>query len=127
MAWKKKNKRIAIGCGVSGCLGLVVAVVLLVVAGSAFLEFGIGTDLSGYEDAIRASGLDSAKKDQLVGAITEVRSSVDRENNFGFFQWLQIDQSIQDLLGDGQIDEGEVDSLLVEIARMKEIQGITDP
>lgn len=127
MALKGKHKKIAIGCGVAGCLGLVTLVVVLVLAGragSAFLEFGIGTDLSDYEDTIRDMDLDAARKERLVDAIAAVRLSVDRENNFSFFQWLRIDEEIQGMLRDGEIDDGEYTALLAEIRRMKEIQEI---
>jgi len=119
------RKHTLIGCGIAALAFLL----LLVVGGSlgwrAFCTFGIGSDLSDYRDAIQRMDIGPETKEQLLRDIEAVRMSLDETNNFSFFQWAEIDDSIQGILADGKIDTSEHRSLQADILRMKRTQGIT--
>ena len=119
-----KYKQILIGCGIAA---LVVGVALSVAAYSmatAFVRYGIGTDLSDYRDAIVKMDIDSGTKKHILRDLEDVRLSLDQKNNFRFLQWLEIDESIQGVIADGKIVADEYDPLQSDIARMKQIQGL---
>ncbi len=121
-----KAKQIMIGCGIAAFLAIAIFAVVAYFGATAFFAFGVGTDLSDYRDAVRGMDIDAVTRDRLLDDFESVRLSLDEGNNFGFFQWLEIDDSIQGILADGKIDADEHDSLQAEIARMKKIQGIVD-
>jgi len=119
-----KYKQILIGCGIAA---LVIGMVLCV-AGyfmtKAFIRYAIGTDLSDYRDGIVKMDIDPATKKHIVRDLEDVRLSLDRKNNFGFLQWVEIDDSIQGIIADGKIVTDEYDPLQADISRMKKIQGL---
>ncbi|HKZ17153.1 MAG TPA: hypothetical protein VJ161_06790 [Geobacteraceae bacterium] len=119
-----KYKKILIGCGIAALFVVVVLSVAAYSMTTAFVKFGIGTDLSDYRDAILKMDIDSRTRKYIVRDLEAVRLSLDRKNNFGFLQWLEIDDSIQGIIADGKIVTDEYDPLQADIARMKKIQGL---
>ena len=87
--------------------------------------FGIQSDLSDYRDAVHRMDIAPESKELLLRDIEAVRGSLDGKNNFTFFQWVEIDDSIQGILADGKIDTSEYSWLQNDILRMKRTQGIT--
>lgn len=119
-----KARQILIGCGIAALLAAAVLFAAAYSGSAAFFKYGVSSDLSEYRDSIRKMDIDAKVKEALLNDLEEVRFSLDEKNNFGFFQWLEIDDSIQGILADGMIETSEFASLLAEIARMKKIQGI---
>ena len=126
-----KTRPILIACGI-GCsvlafaalAGVVLVTAVAVLGGPGFLAFAVGSDLSEQRDAIQGVDIDAETKRRIVGDLEDVRRSLVEGNEFGLFEWIEIDESIRGVLADGRIDPGELDSLEGEIARMKSIQGV---
>jgi len=95
------------------------------VIGSAFLKFGIGTDLSDYRDAVQEMEIEAQQKDALLDDFERLRLSVAQRNQIGFFEWVEIDDSIRGMLADGMLDGRESESLRADIDRMHKIQGLS--
>ena len=121
---EKEIKQIMSGRKIVILLALALLVVGVIFGGKPFFAFGVGGDLSDYRDAIRATDIYTVTKNHLLEDLEKIRLSLDEGNNFGFFQWLEIDDSMKGILKDGKIEANELDSLLAEIERMKKIQGI---
>jgi len=119
-----KARHILIGCGIAALLAVAVLFAAVYSGSAAFFKYGVSSDLSEYRDSVRKMEIDTKAKEALLNDFEEVRFSLDEKNNFGFFQWLEIDSSIQGILADGKIETDEFASLLAEIARMKRTQGI---
>ena len=126
-----KTRPILIACGI-GCsvlafaalAGVVLVTAVAVLGGPGFFAFAVGSDLSEQRDAIQGVDIDAETKRRIVGDLEDVRRSLVEGNEFGLFEWIEIDESIRGVLADGRIDPGELDSLEGEIARMKSIQGV---
>ena len=119
------RKRALIGCGIAALTFLLILAVGGFLGWRAFCTFGIGSDLSDYRDAIQRMDIGAETKGQLLRDIEAVRMSLDEQNNFSFFQWVEIDDSIQGILADGKIDTSEHKWLRADILRMKRTQEIT--
>ncbi len=119
------RKQTLIGCGIAALTFLLLLVVGRSLGWRAFCTFGTGGDLSDYRDAIQRMDIGAGTKEELLRDIEAVRMSLDEENNFSFFQWVEIDDSIQGILADGKIDTSEHEWLRADILRMKRTQGIT--
>ena len=74
--------------------------------------------------AINNMELDTEKKNQVMTDFDDIRISLDNGNNFGFFQWLSLDSSIQDQIENGVLSEVELESVERDIQRMKKVQNI---
>ena len=55
--------------------------------------------------------IDAETKRRILGDLEDVRRSLSEGNEFGLFEWVEIDESIRGVLADGRIDPAEVDSL----------------
>jgi len=119
-----KTNQILIGCGIATLVAVVVLFTAAYLGAAAFFRYGVGSDLSDYRDAIQRMNIDSEAKKRILSDLEKVRLSLDDRNRFGFFQWIEIDESVQGIIADGKIEGSEYDSLLSEISRMKKIQGI---
>lgn len=122
MKWEK----IALGCGIAALVAIVLCALVAYFGGRAFFTFGVGSDLSDYRDAIEATQLDETTKKRLLDDLEEIRISLDDGNHFGFFQWIEMDNSIQGLIVDHKVNTRELEALRTEIARMRKIQGLKD-
>jgi len=65
-------------------------------------------------------------KAQILGDLQQIRHSLDEKNYFGFFEWIEIDDSAQGIIADGKIDGGEYKALQADIERMKRIQRLSN-
>ena len=118
------TKQVMLGCGIAALVALVVFSVTAYFGAGAFFRFGVGTDLSDHRDAIRQIDMDVEARTQLLGDLEDIRLSLDEQNNFGFFQWLEIDDSIQGIIADRRLDDDEYSVLQADIERMKRTQGL---
>lgn len=128
---RAKTRPILIACGI-GCsvlafaalAGVVLVTAVAVLGGPGFFAFAVGSDLSEQREAIQGVDIDTETKRRILGDLEDVRRSLSEGNEFGLFEWIEIDESIRGVLADGRIDPGELDSLEGEIALMKSIQGV---
>ena len=128
---KAKTRPILIACGI-GCsvlafaalVGVVLVTAVAVLGGPGFFAFAVGSDLSEQREAIRGVDIDAETKRRILGDLEDVRRSLGEGNEFGLFEWIEIDESIRGVLADGRIEPDELDSVEGEIARMKSIQGV---
>ena len=128
---RAKTRPILIACGI-GCsvlafaalAGVVLVTAVAVLGGPGFFAFAVNSDLSEQREAIQGVDIDTETKRRILGDLEDVRRSLSEGNEFGLFEWIEIDESIRGVLADGRIDPGELDSLEGEIALMKSIQGV---
>jgi len=114
---KSGGKRLLIGCCVAlAGVGLVV-VVGCAIGWSSFFHFGVNSDLTDYAEAIAAADLEATVKQLLL----------DERNNFSFLVWIETTNRIQQMVGDHEIDEFELEALQREFATIKRVQGLDEP
>ena len=116
--------RYAIGCGIVVSVALVLLVLVSYLAWPGFVNFTVQNNLAEHRDLVEQMNLDPPVRDELLKDFNTLRLSIDDHNNFGFFQWIEIDLELTKIDQDGKIDIPELAKLRTEIGRMKKIQGI---
>jgi hypothetical protein len=119
-----KNNQVMRGWGIAAIVAVVVLSVVVYFGGGALFKAVIGADLSDYRDAIQQMNIDAEIKTQFLKDLEDIRISLDEKNNFGFWQWSEIDDSIIGLISDGKLEGSEYGSLQADIERMKRAQGL---
>jgi len=87
---------------------------------TAFLRFGIGTDITEYSEQIRASDLDPDTAEEVLQRLTELRRKVrNHDVDVSLLRWIDHDEVMEGILEDGRVTELERVALLNELDEME--------
>ncbi len=103
----------------------IVAIVLAVVFGvmlllgvvgyltwKAFLKFGMGSDVDDYAAVVRSSRLDPDTETELLERLDRIEHQLRAgELRFSLFEWIELDEEVERLTGDGVVEPAEVPAL----------------
>lgn len=117
-----KFKHVMLGCGGVVLFVLVVLILISVFAWRGVFEHGVSTDLVDYKRAVQEMDIDDEIKSGILMDLSQIRLSLDKNNNFRFFQWITINSTLEELVADGNLSDEELFFLQTEIERMKKIQ-----
>ncbi len=114
--------------------GRIIAIILAVVFGvmllfgvigyftwRAFLKFGMNSDTDDYADVVRRSQLDPTVEKQLLSRIDRIEDGIRRgELSYSLFEWIPLDEEVNDFTGDGVVTPDEVPGLMEALDEMEE-------
>lgn len=108
---------------VVGCVGVPVVLMLLcglggILSWHGLVSYGIATDLTEYQEHVRAMDLSPEVKKPLLERMDRIRNKA-RSASMSFWRWLDYDESIKSMLKDGSLDPDEVEALNRELDRME--------
>jgi hypothetical protein len=107
------------GCLIPALVFLAVLVVGIVLGANEFVAFGISSDITDYIAIIEKSDLDTDTKIDLRQRFENIRDLARKGEHVGFWVWLDYDESIENLIGDGKITEQELAALTRELERLE--------
>jgi hypothetical protein len=121
-----KNREISIGCGAAALVTVILLVFISVSLTKSFVKFGLINNIIGYRTTVLAMDIDEDMKKTLISDFEDLRRSISKKNNIGFFQWITIDSSISSIFSDEKISTDEYDILQSEIKEIKQYQNMQE-
>jgi hypothetical protein len=100
-------------------LAILAGAATLVVAGKAFVCFGISSDLTEYVQSLEKAEFDPVLKREAIERMERIRDDARRGQHVGFWRWLGYDESIRNLIDDGEVSEAEYAALIRELDRLE--------
>lgn len=107
------------GCLIPALVLLALLVVGIVLGANEFVAYGISSDITDYIGIIEKSDLDTDTKIDLRQRFENIRDLARKGEHVGFWVWLDYDESIENLIGDGKITEQELAALTRELERLE--------
>ena len=107
------------GCLIPALVLLALLVVGIVLGANQFVAYGISSDITDYMSIIEKSDLDTDTKIQLRQRFENIRDLARKGEHVGFWIWLDYDESIQNLIGDGKITDHDLAALTRELDRLE--------
>ena len=107
------------GCLIPALVLLALLVVGIVLGANEFVAFGISSDITDYMSIIEKSDLNTDTKIELRKRFENIRDLARKGDHVGFWIWLDYDESIQNLIGDGKITEDDLAALIRELDRLE--------
>jgi hypothetical protein len=116
---RKGYEKAVMGCLIPALVLLALLVVGLVMGANEFVAFGISSDITDYIGIIEKSDLGTETKVDLRKRFENIRDLARKGEHVGFWIWLDYDESIQNLIGDGNITEHDLAALTRELDRLE--------
>lgn len=89
-------------------------------AWKAFLKFGMNSDTDDYADVVRRSQLQPAVEKELLSRIDRIEDGIRRGDlSYSLFEWIPLDEEINDFTGDGVVTPDEVPGLVEALDEME--------
>jgi len=110
-----------------GCLGCFAAsMVIFLIIGTvmyfgadAFLKYVIASDITEYTHFVKESDLEQQEKEPIIEKLVQLRSNAREGNRVSFWEWVDYDTSIRELIEDMEITSQELDMLLNELEELE--------
>ena len=116
----KEREKAIMGCLIPAPVLLALLAVGVVVGAKEFVAYGISSDITEYIYLIEKSDLERDTKNELRPRFERLRDLARKGEHVGFWIWIDYDESIENLIGDGKITEDELAALIRELDRLEQ-------
>ena len=117
---KKETRRSALrGCLLMVAGAVLLVIIVIVVGWGPFVRFGVSSDINDYIEKIDAIGDGKPSNDELVQRLVAIRERVREGHYLGLMRWMDYNTSIQSMLNDGVLTDGERARLAQELESLE--------
>jgi hypothetical protein len=92
----------------------------VVIGGKLLVSFGISSDITEYISVLERAEIDPAMKDEAIERLERIRERARKGQHVGLWRWVDYDESIQNLIADGEVTDYEFASLVRELDRLEQ-------